>query len=155
MHQRHVGNYNYIEPSQIYSGNMKCCCLSAPHLQITFSVLLFNPESLCGCRAHTEPRRIFTVALSVSLTTTHIIAALCHAMCVTGSPRIGPGLHLITLLLPVLHIWALMRDRWEDLVTRAENNRWLTKTKKKVKKRHQNQKVLVDSRLKQIKKKNS
>lgn len=71
---------------------------------ISFSILLFSAESLTSCWVHTKLQRIFTVALSVSLTTTHIIAALCHAMCVTGSPRIGPGLHLITLLLPVLHM---------------------------------------------------
>lgn len=107
MHQRCVRNYNYIKPSHICCANLKCCCFSATHWQITFSILLSVLNHYVVARltqSHGVYSQLLSLSLFLSLTTTHIIAALCHAMCVTGSPRIGPGLHLITLLLPALHI---------------------------------------------------
>lgn len=64
--------------------------------------LYFSVTSRAGGWEHTEAEGAFTVppthplpvSVSVSLTTTDITTALCHAWCVTGSPRSGPGFAL-------------------------------------------------------------
>lgn len=59
---------------------------------------------------YTHRHSVYLQSLSLSpflsLTTTDITTALCHAWCVTGSPRSGPGLHLITrCCMTMLQMW--------------------------------------------------
>lgn len=62
--------------------------------------LCFSVAARAGGWEHTEAEGAFTVpptpllSVSVSFTTTDITTALCHAWCVTGSPRSGPGFAL-------------------------------------------------------------